>query len=73
MNHLQRSTRTDIESQDSATNPPAGRTRRKVAIWLFAMLIILAMLVWLAFLGWGAITVWQWVSDHSRSLWTTNV
>jgi hypothetical protein len=73
MNHLQRSTQTGIELQNSATSPPAGWKRRKVAIWLFAIIIILAMLGWLAFLGWGAIAFWQWVSDHTRSLWTTNV
>ncbi|KRR03137.1 hypothetical protein CQ10_09690 [Bradyrhizobium valentinum] len=73
MNDDQRSEKSDIELQGSSTRFTGVRTGRKVAIWLLATMIVLAMLAWLAFLGWGMITLWQWVFDHSKNLWTTYV
>jgi hypothetical protein len=71
MNHLERSTNPESELRDSPTKP--SNARRKVAIWLLAIIIVVAMLAWLAFLGWGMITLWQWVVDDTKSLWTAYV
>jgi hypothetical protein len=70
MNHLERAPKSDGELRDSPTKPTGAR--RKVAIWLLAIIIVVAMLAWLAFLGWGMITLWQWVVDDTKSLWTTH-
>jgi hypothetical protein len=72
MNHLERSTNPDNELRDSPTKPAGAR--RKVAIWLLVIVIVVAMLAWLAFLGWGMIALWQWwVADDTKSLWTDYV
>jgi hypothetical protein len=68
MNNLQRS----VKLQEPSTKPrsSSAQTRRKVAIYFLAVLIVSAMIAWFGFLGWGFVAILQWLLDCIKNFWT---
>jgi hypothetical protein len=58
-----------IQLRDSRSETGRPQPVRKIAIALFALLIVLMMVVWLAFLGWGAIEMARSMLAGLNRLW----